>query len=145
MFINFLNENMVPIIVLLIGLWIAQFVLAYWQMMRFYDRLKIIRKNGLTAVGLHGDRIKGRVYAVLAVDEKGTIVHAEQFSGLTVFAQLRPNRDIEGLTLSDILDENRDLPVSGRLRTAYENAANDIWEARHGLVEQAGMPVQKPA
>ena len=145
MFIDFLNENMVLIIILLIGLWIAQFVLAYWQMMRFYDRLKVIRKNGLTAVGLHGDRVKGRVYAVLAVDEKGTIVHAEQFSGLTVFAKLRPNKDIEGLTLADILDEKKELPMSSRLRTAYENAANDIWEARNGLVDQAGTPIHKPA
>ena len=118
------------ILVLLVFMWIAQFGLAYWQMKRFYARLKTLRQGGLTAVGLGGDRYKGRNYAVLTIDQDNIIVHAEKFSGWTIFSQLRPVPDLVGLSLQDVLNNEATLPVSKKLQAAFGNAARDLLEAR---------------
>ena len=123
-------ENGGTILLGLIVFWFAQYIGAYWQMRRFYRRMTELRKGGLTAVGLNGDRYKGRAYAVLTIDENDRIVHAEQFSGWTVFARLQPVPNMEGLNLDDVLTNDIRLPVSKKLQTAFANAARDLREAR---------------
>lgn len=135
-------ENGGTIVVGLIIFWLAQFGAAYWQMRRFYGRMIELRKNGLTAVGLSGDRYKGRSYAVLTINEHDRIVHAEQFSGWTVFAKLRPVPALEGITLHDVLKDEAQLPVSQKLRTAFINAASDLQKARE---KGTGTPTPEPA
>ncbi|MBE7470343.1 MAG: hypothetical protein HS114_14525 [Anaerolineales bacterium] len=49
----------------------------------FYQRMIILRRSGLTAIGLSGNRYKGRSYAVLTIGEDGRIIHLEHFSGWT--------------------------------------------------------------
>ncbi len=119
------------VIFLVVGvLWIVQFGAAYWQMRRFYSRLKEVRRGGLTAVGLGGGQYKGRSYAVLTVNTFGTIVHAEMFDGWTVFARLKPVPQMLGMQLEEILAHPEQLPVSQKLQTAFHNAARDIQKAR---------------
>ncbi len=104
-------------------------------MRRFYRRMTELRKGGLTAVGLNGDRYKGRAYAVLTIDENERVVHAEQFSGWTVFARLRPVPGMAGLNLADVLANDTRLPVSKKLQTAFVNAARDLREAREKQIK----------
>lgn len=111
-------------------LWVIQFGLAYWQMRRFYQRLITLRRSGLTAVGLSGNRYKGRSYAVLTIDEEGRIIHAEQFSGWTIFAQLRPMPQLIGMSLQELLNNEANLSISKKLRSAFANAARDLQAAR---------------
>lgn len=119
------------LIFLILGvLWVIQFGLAYWQMRRFYQKMTTLRKSGLTAVGLSGNRYKGRFYAVLTVDEHDQIVHAEQFSGWTVFAQLKPIPQLIGMSLPELLNDEANLPIPKRLRPAFANAARDLQAAR---------------
>lgn len=119
------------LIFLILGvLWVIQFGLAYWQMRRFYQKMMTLRKSGLTAVGLSGNRYKGRSYAVLTIDEHDRIVHAEQFSGWTVFAQLKPIPQLIGMSLPELLNNEANLPVSKKLRPAFANAARDLQAAR---------------
>ncbi len=122
--------NAGTIIVLLVIMWLAQFGLVYWQMKRLNKRLKILRKGGLTAIGVSGNQFKGRAYAFLTIDEDNNVVYAEQFSGWTVWSQLRPVQGIVGMSLQDILDNAEALPVSKKLQVAFGNAARDLQAAR---------------
>lgn len=115
------------LIFLVLGIvWIIQFGLAYWQIRRFYQRMIILRRSGLTAIGLSGNRYKGRSYAVLTMGEDGRVIHAEHFSGWTVFAQLKPIPQLVGMPLSELLNQEANLPVSKKLRPAFANAARDL-------------------
>jgi DNA-binding transcriptional regulator of glucitol operon len=111
-------------------LWLIQFGLAYWQMHRFYQRIFTLRRSGLTAVGLNGNRYRGRTYAVLTIDKDDRIIHAEQFSGWTVLAQLKPVSELVGLTLDELLAKQTTLPVGKKFQVAFANAARDLQAAR---------------
>ena len=112
-------------------LWLMQFGLAYWQLRRLYQRMIILRRSGLTAIGLSGNRYKGRSYAVLTIGEDGRIIHAEHFSGWTVFAQLKPIPQLVGMSLPELLTHEETLPVSKKLRPAIANAARDLQAAQN--------------
>ena len=127
-----IGENLGVIFVLLVVMWILQFGLTYLQMRKYTARLKIIRQDGLTAVGLSGSKYKGRTYGVLTVDKNNKIIHAEKMSGWTNFSNLRPVPDLVGMTLEQILDEEKELPISKKLHLAFRNAANDLLEAKEG-------------
>lgn len=114
----------------LVVMWILQFGLAYFQMRRFYKRLAQLNRRGLTAVGLAGNRYKGRNYAVLTIDGQDRVINAEQFSGWTVFAQLVPVPALVGMPLHEILSNYSALPVSKKLQDAFANAARDLQSAR---------------
>lgn len=83
-------------------LWLAQFALAYWQLRRFHGRIADLRRLGRTAVGMHGNRWRGRTYAVLTVDPQNVIRCAEIFDGWTVFSQLRPIAALHGRRIESI-------------------------------------------
>ena len=127
---DFIIEHFGIILFAMVGMWIAQFGMTHWQMKRFYRRMAHLRHNGLTAVGLCGNQYKGRAYAVLTIDGNNTVVHAEQFTGWTVFAGLRPVPEMEGLSLDDVLTNETNLPVPKKLQTAFTNAAKDLKAAR---------------
>lgn len=134
-----LVENAGTIFVFLAIMWIVQLILAYWQMRRFYGRLKVIRQKGLTAVGLGGGKYKGRSYAVLTIDADGKVIYAEKFAGWTIFARLHPVPEMVGMSLHDILNDNAVLPVSKKLQLAFKNAATDLLEAREKSEEEKSL------
>lgn len=111
--------------------WLAQFVLAWWQLRRFHARIGELRRKGRTAVGMKGNRFSGRTYAVLVVDSSQRITSAQVFDGWTVFSQLRPVPELEGRHLSVL---RADEPPAG-MRKAR-------WEA---LQHAAGFLEAKPA
>ncbi len=127
---NIVTENFTTILFGLVVMWLFQFGLAYWQMRRFYRRMRALRQDGLTAIGLSGNRYKGRSYAVLTVGEDNRIVHAEKFSGWTVFAGLRPVPEMIGLTLDEVLAQPGRLPVGKKLQAAFASAAGELQKAR---------------
>jgi DNA-binding transcriptional regulator of glucitol operon len=129
--IKLVGENLGVLFVLLAIMWVLQFGLTYLQMRKYTARLKIIRQDGLTAVGMSGSKYKGRTYGVLTVDDSNKIIHAEKMSGWTNFSNLRPVPDLVGLTIEQILDDKSELPVSKKLLEAFRNAANDIHEAKN--------------
>ena len=137
---NTIAENFPTILFGLVGMWILQFGLAFWQMRRFYGRLTSLRHDGLTAVGLSGNRYKGRAYAVLTVDENNRIVHAEKFSGWTIFAGLKPVPELIGMSLDEVLAQSTTLPVDKKLQAAFANAARDLQAARHKQLEMTLEP-----
>jgi glucitol operon activator protein len=77
-------------------LWATQFALAYLQLRRFNERIFALRKLGRCAVGMHGDRWRGRTYAMLVLNEADVIQRVEVFGGWTVFAKPRPIAALDG-------------------------------------------------
>jgi len=116
--------------------WIIQFGMTFFQMRRFNKRLMELRKLGTTAVGMSGSMYKRRTYGVLVIDKNEKILHAEQFSGWTVFASLKPVKELEGLTTADIMNESIELPVSKKTRNAFQNAVQQIENAKKKADEQ---------
>lgn len=116
--------------------WVIQFVMTYFQMRRFNKRLAELRKVGPTAVGMAGSTYKRRTYGVLVIDKDENILHAEQFSGWTVFAGLKPVKELEGLTTANITDELLELPVPKKTRDAFKNAVQQIEIAKKKADEQ---------
>lgn len=134
---------------LIVGLavaWFVQYVLSFWQMRRFYGRIAELRKLGTVSIGMEGSAWKRRQYAVLVVDREKRIVRAEQLSGWTVLAALRPIRGLEGRGLAELNDDSVELPISGqrKLLLACRNAAKHIYEAeeraRAGHLEESTAP-----
>ncbi|RJQ42406.1 MAG: transcriptional regulator [Anaerolineaceae bacterium] len=116
--------------------WIIQFAMTFLQMRRFNKRLTELRRLGTTAVGMSGSMYKRRTYGVLVINKDEKILHAEQFSGWTVFASLKPVKELEGLTTKDIMDESMELPVSKKTRNAFQNAVQQIENAKKKAAEQ---------
>lgn len=114
----------------LAAMWLLQFALTYRQMRSFYTRLKLLRKGGLTAVGTNGNRLRGRVYAVLVIDDNDRVVAAEGMNGYTVFAQLQPFSNLVGMALAEVQTMESTLPVPARLRPAFGHAAKSLAEGR---------------
>ena len=117
--------------------WVIQYGLTYFQLRRYHKRLKELRKEGTTVTGMSGSMYKRRAYGVLVINEDGKILHAEQFSGWTVFAGLKPVEALVGLSTQDILDEHVELPISKKIRNAFQNAVAEIEKAREKAEEKA--------
>lgn len=119
--------------------WVIQFVMTYFQMRRFNKKLSQFKKLGTTAVGMSGSMYKRRTYGVLVIDKNEKILHAEQFSGWTVFASLKPVQELEGLTPADIMNESLELPITKKARSAFQNAVQQIENAKKKADEQKDL------
>jgi len=119
--------------------WVIQFVMTYFQMRRFNKKLSQFKKLGTTAVGMSGSMYKRRTYGVLVIDKNEKILHAEQFSGWTVFASLKPVQELEGLTPADIMNESLELPITKKARSAFQNAVQQIENAKKKADEQKAL------
>jgi DNA-binding transcriptional regulator of glucitol operon len=133
-----IGENLGVLFGLLVIMWALQFGLTYFQMKKYTKRLKIIRQDGLTSVGMSGGKYKGRTYGILTVNDDNKVIHAEKMAGWTNFSNLRPVPELIGLDLDQILDEGLDLPISNKLLLAFRKAANDLIVAREkGLTKDS--------
>ncbi len=124
------------IIILLVGMWVLQFVFSYLQMRKFYSRVSQMRKDGLTSIGMSGSMYKRRIYGVLTVDKQDRIIHAEQLSGWTVLARLKPVDALIGKSLSELLDESVQVPINKKMISAFRSSANEIIKAREKANKQ---------
>lgn len=128
--------NYAYIFIILAAAYALQLLLTSWQAKRFFRRLKEIRKDGLTSIGLSGGKWTGRAYAVLVVDEDRKILHAEKLSGLTIFSQLQPVEELIGVNARVLLDEECNLVEKKKLMEAFRNAAKDIFKAENNDQEE---------
>ena len=124
-------SNTTAVVILGLGIaWAVQLFLSYWQMNRFYGRVFKLRKQygGTASIGMEGSSWKRRQYAVLVVDNEKRILAAEQLSGWTIFATLKPVDGLNGVTLALLCDDNVSLPISKnkKLLLAFRNAAKHI-------------------
>lgn len=135
--LDFLSENIAVLGVALLLMWGLQFAFTYIQMRKFYARLKVVRQAGLTAVGKGGGQYRGRVYGVLTVNNAKQVIHAEKMSGWSNFSGLKSVPELIGLSLHDIVDETKPLPVSQKLSDAFRDAAAYLLDAEKQTLPEA--------
>ena len=133
------------ILIIFVFAWALQFAMSYFQIRRFYKRVGQMRKDGITSVGMSGSMYKRRIYGVLTVDNTDKILHAEQLSGWTVFASLKPVKEVEGFYIKDIMDDSNGLSISKKLRSAFQSSINEIEKAKKkvGETKTGGSSLQK--
>ena len=128
--------NSVSIGVIFIGLalaWVLQLALSLWQMRRFYARVAVMRKDGLTAIGMEGSAYRRRTYTVLTIDDDENIIHADALAGWTVFAQLRPVPNLLGHSLSEVLEGSpEDFDLSKKTFSSFQKAAMEFYKKEEG-------------
>lgn len=129
------SSNITIIILGLAAAWFAQVLLSGWQTRRFFERTRLLRKDGLLSIGAAGGMYRGRLFVVLVINQNDQIVHAEQMSGWTIFAQLKPVSELKGLFLSELMDESKSIPVRDKTLKAFRNAGSEILKAREKMVE----------
>jgi len=121
-----MNQNYSFVIMALAAGLALQLYFTGWQTKRFYSRLKEIRRDGKTSIGLDGGIWTGRRYAVLVVDDNLKILHAERFSGLTIFSKLKPVNELVGYSVLDLLSGNTNFSLSKGMLNAFKNAAKEF-------------------
>lgn len=114
------------VVLMLAAMWALQYALSFWQMRRYYKRLAELRRDGLVWVGMSGSAWRRRQYVALVVDRENRIVRAEQLSGWTVMATLKPVPGLEGRPVSDLTDDSLKLPVSNKLLLALRDAVKHM-------------------
>jgi len=122
-----------------LGLAIAyalQLLLTAWQAKRFFRRLKEIRKDGLTSIGLEGGKWKGRTYAVLVVDDDKNILHAEKLSGMTIFSKLESVPELIGVNACDLLTEAPTIICKKKVMKAFQNAAEELIKKDSNIIKE---------
>jgi DNA-binding transcriptional regulator of glucitol operon len=117
------------IIIALAFMWTLQYLLTFRQMQRFYRRIARLRRDGVLSVGMAGSTWRRKQYAVLVVDQHYTIVHAEQLSGWTVFAKLKPIRGLAGQPMSRLWNDDLKPSMSSKLLRALRDASDHIQKA----------------
>jgi DNA-binding transcriptional regulator of glucitol operon len=117
--------------------WMLQYALSFLQLRRFYRRIHQLRRLGNVWIGMEGSAWKGRKYAVLVVNKEKRIAHVEEFSGYTVWAKLKPVDGLDGRPISDLLDDDIELPVSRKLLLALRNAMKYVQHAEERAAEKA--------
>jgi len=134
----------------LAGMWVVQSLLTVWQSNRFMKRFRELRQDGSAAIGSSGSKYKGRMYSVLVVDSDKKVVHAELLSGWTVFAQTKSVSELEGLSLDELMDEEREFTVRPKALSAFRHAGSLIIkkenpDAEVNGCEASGGTCWKPA
>jgi len=108
-------------------LWIIQLMLSLLQMKQFHRQYSLLRQDGdIASIGMSGNNWKRKIYGILVVDTHRTIVHAQQLSGFTVFARLKPVDKLVGLSLSELELPPETLDINKKLLAAFKNAAEFI-------------------
>jgi DNA-binding transcriptional regulator of glucitol operon len=122
-----MDSSTVAVLVALVGAWAVQIVLSNHQMRRFHRRTQALRRLGThMATGVAGNIYRRKVYAVLVVDGDRRVVAAEQLSGWTVAARLKPVPELVGLDLDVVGTGDPPPGVSAKRRAAFDHAAGFI-------------------
>jgi glucitol operon activator protein len=129
------------IIFMLAVAWVVQFVFSYFQMRRYYKRIRELNKFGSVWIGMEGSAWKRRHYVALVVDKNNIIQKVEELKGWTVLAGFKPVKGLDGLPISEITDNTIELPVKGKLLLALRNAVKHIEDAaaKKALVEEQAV------
>lgn len=122
-----MDSGTIAILVALIGAWAVQIVLSSQQMRRFHRCSQVLRRLGShMATGVAGTMYRRKVYAVLVVDADRKVVAAEQLSGFTVAARLKPVPQLVGLDLDVVGKGEPPAGVSAKQWAAFDHSADFI-------------------
>lgn len=100
---------MLLLIVLLIILWVSQFILARQQYRHFHrtiTNMKRIHGEKNLGVGVKRKKVgKGSVF-IIATDLTGNIVEAKEMTGVSIFTRFKPTGELVGCHIDDYFNLN---------------------------------------
>ena len=138
-----MDSSTIAVLVALVGAWAAQIVFSNHQMRRFHRRSQQLRRQGThMAIGVAGTMYRRKVYAVLVVDEARRVVAAEQLSGWTIAARLKPTPELVGLDLDVVGKGDPPAGVPAKQWAAFDHAAGFI-PAELAKPAVRGRPAQR--
>ena len=109
---------------LLIGvLWLLQLLLSYQQARSFMARARVLRRQGRVSIGASPRRLRGRAFVVVAVGPDDRITAAEALSGITVFANAKPEPALIGRRAADLAAGAEVAGLVPTVQTAAQQAA----------------------
>ena len=124
------ESSTITIIVALVLVWSLQIFFSNGQIRRFHRRSQELRRQGThMAVGIAGNMYRRKTYAVVVVDEASKVVAAEQLSGFTVLARLKPISALVGLDLWEIGRGDPPAGVNTKTWAAVAHAAGFLRKA----------------
>jgi len=97
-------ENIIPIMIVVFGLWILQGFFSFFQMRNYQSALARLKKEGRLLIARQKGKLREGIIMIMAIDKKGIIVAAEQMRGITVFSKFKPLDSVIG---QSIYDENQ--------------------------------------
>ena len=125
-----MDSGTVTVLVALVVAWAVQIALSSHQMRRYHRRSQQLRRLGThMATGVAGTMYRRKVYACLVVDAGGDrrqVVAAEQLSGWTVAARLRPVPQLVGLDLDLVGKGDPPAGVTAKQWAAFDHSADFI-------------------
>jgi DNA-binding transcriptional regulator of glucitol operon len=93
------------LIIVIATAWIAQAGFCYFQMKNFNKEFIRLRRKGKVAIGKKKGKISAGTIVLICIDDNLEIVEAKIMSGVTVFAKLRPLKEIEHQNILHIDDK----------------------------------------
>jgi DNA-binding transcriptional regulator of glucitol operon len=91
-------------ILLAAGMWVLQLLLGLWQFGRFNKHVKELRSYGRVACGKAKGGFRAGAVALICINERAEIVHAESMAGRTVFAGFKELPALKGKFLPAITE-----------------------------------------
>lgn len=120
-----------------------QLFLTGYQAKRFYRRMRELRKRGIPSVGIAGGKWSGRTYAVLVADDELNIVDAEVLSGFTIFANLKPEEQLLGHNIRELLDQDNTFELKKKKLAAFRNSAEHYVNEEGEIVPLVKETIEK--
>ena len=134
------ESTTIAILVALVGAWMVQVWLSNGQMRRFHRRSQELRRMGTNmAIGVTGNMYRRKTYVTLVTDDDDRTVAAEELSGFTVLAALRPIEGVEGMHVADIGRGEPPEGISAKTWAALDHAAGFI---RNKLAREGGSDAE---
>lgn len=122
-------------ILLAAGMWVLQLLLGLWQFGRFNKHMKELRRYGRVAVGKAKGGFRAGAVALICIDERAEIVHAEIMAGRTVFAGFRELSVLKGKFLPLISEDDCE-GLGKQVTAAVLNARQDYENYRELCAER---------
>lgn len=134
------ESSTILVLLALVGAWSLQVWLSNGQMRRFHKRSQELRRMGThMAIGVTGNMYKRKTYVALVTDDDNQAVAAEQLSGFTVMAGLKPIDGVEGIHIENIGRGDPPSGISPKTWEALDHAADFI---RKKLAREGGMDAE---
>lgn len=93
---------MLWLILIAVVMWVLQCVFGVWQLNKFNRAFKALRHEGRVAVGKAKGKLEAGVVVLLCIDQNAKIVKGKKMQGLTIFAEVKPFTELNGIYLLDI-------------------------------------------
>lgn len=116
-------------IAIFVAAWVLQILLTYRQNQYFSKTIRDLTHqydSGYLGVGVVKKRLGIGSIVILVADLTGKVVHAQELTGVTVFARFRPLSEVIGQTLEQIFSRHE----KGSRMEAIKMAAERIVEQK---------------